>query len=215
VRNAKRPIRVVMASTDMVYADSSGLPHTETSAVGCASPYAASKAAAEIVAMCYQRTYGIPVRIARTSNLYGGGDLAFQRIIPGTIRAAIQGEAPLIKSDGRPERDYLYVEDAVAGYLLAAREHKEGCGETFNFSATAPVSVSTVVKTILELMERTDLTPRVVGKSTDEIAVRHSSSARARQELGWIADSSLESGLKKTIAWYRAHISEIETQAHN
>ena len=114
----------------------------------------------------YQRTYGIPVCIARTSNLYGGGDSTFQRIIPGTIRAVMRGEAPVINSDGRPERDYLYVEDAVTGYMALAEAmgQRELGGQTFNFSAASPVSVSKIVDTILTLMERTDLKPRVLGR---------------------------------------------------
>ncbi len=217
VRNAGQPIRVVMASTDVVYGDSSELPYTEASPMEGMFPYAASKVCAELLGNCYHRTYGVMVSIARTSNLYGGGDLGFQRIIPGTIRSVICGEAPVINSNGLPERDYLYVEDAVSAYMLlaAAMERPEVCGQTFNFSSEMPVSVLTVVETILKLMGRADLKPRVLGQGANETPVRHSSSSRARERLGWFADSSLESGLEKTIAWYRSHANEVHLEARN
>jgi len=217
VRNAGQIIRVVVASSDIVYESSRELPYTETSPMEGMSPYAASKACAELLAKSYHRFYGVRVCIARTSNLYGGGDLAFQRIIPGTIRSVIRGEAPVINSNGHSERDFLYVEDAVAGYLLlaAAMERAQICGEAFNFSAETPITVSVLVETILKLMERWDLNPQVLGQCADEIAIKHSPSLRAREELGWCADWSLESALKKTIAWYRAHAYGLHLEAQN
>jgi CDP-glucose 4,6-dehydratase len=217
VRTSRQPVKMLLASTDMVYADTGDVPFTEASAVCGLNPYAASKVCAELVAKSYQRTYGIPVCIARTCNLYGGGDSTFQRIIPGTIRAVNRGEVPVINSDGRPERDYLYVEDAVSGYMLLAQAmgQRELAGETFNFSAASPVSVLKIVDTILTLMKRTDLKPQVLGRCANELSLRHSSSTKARQELGWSASTTLDAGLKKTIAWYGAHKNEMRMEAQN
>lgn len=213
VRCAGTKIRVLLASTEMVYGDS--LPSEAGFADGL-SPYAASKVCAELLAKSYHRTYGIPVCIVRTSNLYGGGDLSFERIIPGAIRAVIRGESPVINGNGLQERDYLYIEDAISGYTLlaAAMEDDAICGETFNFSTGALVTVSKVVKTILALMERTDLKPRVLGGSASP-SVKASSSSKAKEKLGWSAGTSLEAGLTKTIAWYRAHTNELRLEAQN
>jgi CDP-glucose 4,6-dehydratase len=207
VRNVGMPVRTILASTDMVYGESSEGAQSEESPIKAVSPYAASKACADVLGWSYHRTYGAKICVARMSNLYGGGDFGFQRIIPGTIRAVLRGEAPVIKSNGLPERDYLYVEDAVRGYLLlaTAMEQPEVCGQTFNFSSEAPVSVLNVVELILKLMGRTDLKPEVLGHG-NETSIRRTSSFKARETLGWSADSTLESGLKKTIEWYQSHM---------
>jgi len=200
VRNAGRPIRVVLASTPL-----EGM-----------SPYAASKVCCEVIARCYHQTYRVMLAIARTTNLYGGGDLSFERIIPGTIRAVLCGESPLINSDGLAERDYLYVEDAVTGYLLLAEamEHSDLGGETFTFGTESPVTVLKTVETILKLMGRLDLRPRVLGLSGNA-SFRHSSSEATRKRLGWAPAATLESGLKKTIEWYQGHASELNLEIRN
>jgi CDP-glucose 4,6-dehydratase len=217
VRRTGRKIGVLIASSDMVYGESDGAPSTEASFTRGSSPYAASKLCAELLAKCYHEGYGVSTAIARTSNVYGGGDFNFERIVPSTIRAVMRGEAPTINSSGRPERDYLYVGDAVAGYarLASSLEDKAVSGETFNFSSGTPVSVSAIVEMILRLMERTDLNPRVLGQCTNEISTRHSSPAKAIQVLGWRPETSLESGLKKTISWFQAHANEACAEAHN
>ena len=216
-RKVGRKIRVILASTEMVYGDSLAVPYTEDAPADNLSPYAASKICAEVLAKSYHRTYGIPVCIARTSNLYGGGDWGFERIIPGTIRAVMRGEAPVIKSDAARRRDYLYIEDAISGYMVMAEamEREEVTGDTFNLSCDAPVSMATLVETILRLMERTDLRPQVLGEVASDTPVRHSSSSKARTKLGWCAETSLVAGLKKTIEWYQAHRNEVRLEAQN
>lgn len=216
VRTAARPVQVVVASSEAAFDNPVGARETETPAEAL-SPYAASKACAEFLAKCYNGSYGIMVTVARTSNLYGGGDLSYQRIIPGTIQSVIRGEAPVIRSSGLPKRDYLYVEDAVSGYICLARamDRPEVCGETFSFTTGTAVSVLTVVETILRLMQRMDLKPTILRQETNEIPVRHTPSSRPRAEIGWCPDSSLVSGLEKTIAWYRSHAAEVCAEEQN
>ncbi|HVZ17879.1 MAG TPA: SDR family NAD(P)-dependent oxidoreductase [Terriglobales bacterium] len=217
VRMTGRNINVLLASSDMVYGESAATPSTEIAPTRGRSPYAASKLCAELLADCYHQSFSVPVCIARTTNLYGGGDLNFERIVPSTIRAVMRGEAPLINSSGLPERDYLYIEDAIAGYLLLAEAMDDRAirGETFNFSSGKAISVSTVVETILRLMQRTDLQPLILGRHSGEISIRHSSSAKAQEMLGWQPQTSLETGLKKTIEWYEAHAKEACVEAQN
>jgi CDP-glucose 4,6-dehydratase len=210
-----RKIGVMVASTDMVYANSAEPPYTEGSPVDAPTPYAASKLCAEMLAMCYYQTYGLPVCIARTSNVYGGGDTSFERIIPGTISSILHGKAPVIQSNGMPQREYLYVEDVVAGYmrLATAMDDQEIWGQTFNFSSGRPVRVLEVVGTILKLMHREDLKPTVLEESLSDTDVRHTSSIKATQRLGWHAETALEDGLEKTISWYQEHANELLTEA--
>jgi CDP-glucose 4,6-dehydratase len=208
-------IGVMLASTDMVYANSARPPYTESSPVETPSPYAASKFCAELVAQSYHKTYGLPVCIARTSNVYGGGDTSYERIIPGTIRSVLRGEVPVIRSNGLPQREYLYVEDAIAGYMLlaASMQDQEKCCEIFNLSSDMPLSVLAVVETIVRLMHREDLTPRVLEGKLNDTDIRHSSSSKAKQKLGWRAETSLEAGLEKTISWYQEHANELVMEA--
>ena len=214
---ADKQIRVIIASTEVVYADTGQLPHTEDSPVIGSSPYAASKLCAEVLARSYHQTYGLPVCIARTSNVYGGGDASFERIIPGTICAALRDEHPVIRSHGQAEREYLYVEDAVAGYLMlgAAMQAENIPGQIYNFTSGTPVSVLTIVETILRLMGKKELTPRVLGEKLDGAEVRHASSAKASRQLGWRAETSLEDGLMKTISWYQSHAHELLMEAQS
>jgi CDP-glucose 4,6-dehydratase len=217
VRSVGRRVRVIVASTDTVYKSGCTLPYTEDSETDAASPYAASKLCAEMVAKCYREASGIPVCVVRTSNLYGGGDFSFERIIPGTIRSVLRDEAPVINGDGRAQRDYLYIEDAIAGYLLLAEAMEEGSigGETFNFGSGVPVSVAAVVDAILEVMQRKDLAPKVLGKPNGENSVRYVSAAKAERKLGWRAETTLRAGLTKTISWYQAHESVLRVEAQN
>jgi CDP-glucose 4,6-dehydratase len=214
VRVSGKPIRVVLASTDTISGrellPQANPPETIT-------PYAASKACAELLSRTYHDTYGLQICIARTSNLYGGGDMGFQRLIPGTIRSVINGEAPVINSSGLKERDYLYVEDAVRGYMMlaAAMERPEISGQTFSFASGSPRSVTAVVDIILALMGRSDLKPRVLNQTADEGSIEYLPSAMVSEQLGWSPGSTLESGLKKTIEWYRLHNNKLDLEAGN
>jgi CDP-glucose 4,6-dehydratase len=170
-------------------------------------PYDASKAAADILARTYAHTYGLPVAVSRCGNLFGGGDLNWSRIVPGTIRSVLEGERPVIRSNGTLVRDYLYVRDAAEGALRLA--HAVGYrddlrGAAFNFSGGNRRSVLQVVRRILQLM-RSPLEPEILGTARFEIPEQRVSSARARRDLGWRPTARFSDGLRETIAWYRAY----------
>lgn len=211
VRMSGRPVRVVMASTDAVYGDDCPTVFTEESPVVGTSPYAVSKICAENVALSYRRHFDVRVAVARSGALYGGGDLAFQRVIPGTIQAVLRNEAPVIRSDGSPVREYLYVEDAVEGYLRLAEalDRPDMEASTFNLSGEQPVSVLGVVRAILSQLDRPDLEPKVLGRPSGTLSRVHTSGARARELLGWRASTSLEAGLERSVRWYRTHVEEV------
>jgi CDP-glucose 4,6-dehydratase len=149
----------------------------------------------------------MPLAIARCANIYGGGDLNFSRLIPGTIRSVLQGERPVIRSDGTPIRDYLYVDDAVAAYLtLAERVTREDVrGQAFNFGTDSPIAALDLARLILEISGRPGLEPDVrgIGTPAGEIDKQYLDSARARNSLGWAARVRLRDGLRRTLAWYR------------
>jgi CDP-glucose 4,6-dehydratase len=167
-----------------------------------------SKAVTDMLAQTYAVTYGLPVAITRCGNLYGGGDLNWSRIIPGTIRSVLRGEAPEIRSDGTFVRDYLYVRDAATGVLMladAVGDRAELAGTAFNFAAGVRMPVIDIVRRILRLMD-SDLEPVVLSLPLKEIQDQRVSAARARRLLGWRPRSSVDAGLRETIAWYREHL---------
>lgn len=205
-RRSPKVTRVVIPSSDKAYGAHERLPYTEdTPLLGC-HPYDVSKACADIIARAYVATYGLPVSITRCANLYGGGDLNWSRIFPGTIRSVIRGEHPVIRSDGTPLRDYLYVRDAVHAYLVLAEHLDEPTviGEAFNFGMDDPKSVLEMVRAIIAVSEYPHLEPVVLGDAPHEIQAQYMDSSKARRMLGWTPHYSLEGGLRETLAWYRA-----------
>lgn len=207
IRQTARPTRVIIASSEVAYSNSPELPYTEDLPLGALSPYGVSKSCSELLGRSYHHTYGLSVCVARCSNLYGDGDLNFSRIVPGTIQSLLRGDPPVIRSNGRLVRDYLYIADAVYAYLtLAEAMTKPGVsGEVFNFSSEQPVSVLEIVETISRLMGRQDLTPQILAEPSDETTVKHVSSVKAKTRLGWSARVPLDVGLIRTIQWYRNH----------
>jgi CDP-glucose 4,6-dehydratase len=200
--------RIVVASSDKAYGDASGRPYREDMPLRAHHPYDMSKAVTDMLAQTYAVTYGLPVAITRCGNLYGGGDLNWSRIIPGTIRSVLRGEAPQIRSDGTFVRDYLYVRDAATGVLMLADalgERPELAGTAFNFAAGFRMPVIDLVRRILALMD-SDLEPVVLNLPLKEIQDQRVSAARARRLLGWRPRSSVDAGLRETIAWYREHL---------
>jgi CDP-glucose 4,6-dehydratase len=196
--------RVVVASSDKAYGEQPELPYTEEMPLLASHPYDASKSCTDMLARTYALTYGLPVAIARCGNIYGGADLNWSRVVPGTIRSLLRGDRPVIRSDGTYVRDYLYVEDAVEAYLLLAdRVDQEAVrGEAFNFSTESWVTVREIVELICKLM-KSDLEPDVRNVARSEIASQSLSAAKAKSVLGWEARWDLERGLGETIAWYR------------
>ena len=203
--------RVIVASSDKAYGAQERLPYTEDMPLLGRYPYDVSKTCADLIAQSYFATYRVPVSITRCANLYGGGDLNFNRIVPGTIRSALLGERPIIRSDGMFVRDYLYAKDAVAGYLCLA-EHMEDPtlhGQAFNFSAGFHISVLDLTRIILALAGRPDLEPQVLHQAQHEIREQRLSADKAQHLLGWSAAYSPETALGETTAWYRQYLSRL------
>lgn len=202
--------RVIVASSDKAYGEHDVLPYEESHALRGAHPYDVSKSCADLISLSYHRTYGLPVCITRCGNLFGAGDLNFNRIVPGTIRAVHDSQRPVIRSDGSPLRDYIHVRDAVSAYLLLAEAmgDREILGHAFNFGTAQPLSVLEITRKILELMNRPDLEPNVLNEARGEILHQYLSSEKARRILGWQPVASIDSGLKATIGWYREYLSQ-------
>lgn len=197
--------RIVVASSDKAYGETESLPYTEDTPLRGSSPYDVSKSCADLLAHTYYRTYGLPVAIARCGNIFGGGDLNWSRVVPGTILSLLKGESPDIRSDGTNLRDYLYVKDAVEGYLaLLGRIGEPGVtGQAFNFGPGKPTSVVKIVELLRGLMRRMDLTPRILNTARGEIREQWLDAAKAGRILKWTPRYSLEDGLRETIRWYQ------------
>ena len=200
--------RVVFASSDKAYGAHDELPYREEYALQPTAPYEASKAAADLIARSYWHSYGLPVAVTRFANIYGGGDLNFSRLIPEAVSAAIQGRAPVLRSDGSPERDFLYVEDAAAAYLAIADglDRDEVRGEAFNAGGGRSYRVGDVVAMIAKL-SGTGVEPDVQGEGNPEgeIDRQYVDPTKLRERLGWEPAVGLEEGLRRTIVWYREH----------
>jgi len=196
--------RVVVASSDKAYGESATLPYTEDMPANGKHPYDVSKSCTDLLALAYAHTYEAPVVVARCGNIYGGGDLNWSRIVPGTIRSVWQGQRPVIRSNGRYTRDYIFVQDVVDAYLALAEHCSEvGVrGEAFNFSPETRITVLEIAQIIQRLMGRPDLDPVILDQARAEIRDQYLDSSKARQRLGWHARSSIEAGLKDTIGWY-------------
>jgi CDP-glucose 4,6-dehydratase len=205
---AKRIERVVVASSDKAYGSHTQLPYTEDAPLQGRFPYDASKSCADLISLSYHATYGTPIAVTRCGNLYGGGDLNWNRLIPGTIRSGLVGERPIVRSDGKFVRDYFYVKDASRAYMRLAEHMPDGgcVGEAFNFGNEEPIDVLTVVASILRLLEREDLLPDVRNEASNEIREQYLDCGKARRILDWSPEYTLESGLMETIGWYRAHV---------
>lgn len=212
-RTSEKLKRLIIASTDKVYGEPIKLPITEDHPLLAAYPYDASKACVERLARTYFTTYGLPVTITRCCNIYGGGDLNFSRIIPGTIKSIILNQNPIIRSDGTPVRDFIYVKDVANAYIILAENMGKTVidGEAFNFGSNAPINMLDLVKKIIEVSGRTHLKPDVQGtKRPDaEIDEQYLSSEKAKRLLRWALRFDLESGLKETIKWYENYFSKI------
>lgn len=204
-RRSPKVRQIVMASSDKAYGDHDELPYNEETPLQGRHPYDVSKSCADLISQVYAKTYELPVVVTRCGNFYGGGDLNWNRIVPGTIRSVLRGQRPVIRSDGQYVRDYFYVEDGAAAYTLLAErlaENRELAGAAFNFSNENQVRVTEIVETLLRLMN-SDLKPEVRNEATNEIRNQYLSAARAREVLSWQPLFTLEQGLKLTIDWYR------------
>jgi CDP-glucose 4,6-dehydratase len=211
-RRSPRVKSIVVASSDKAYGDQERLPYDESTPLQGEHPYDVSKSCADLIAHAYAVSYDVPVAITRCGNFYGGGDLNWNRLVPGTIRSVLHGERPVIRSDGTLVRDYFYVEDGVGANMRLAealRERPELAGEAFNFSNELQVSVMDLVGRILARMG-SSLEPDVRNEASHEIKHQYLSAAKARRMLDWTPSFELDAGLERTVAWYRdflAHAS--------
>lgn len=211
-RHAPRIKQILIASSDKAYGAHHQLPYNEDTPLQGRHPYDCSKSCADLIAQSYAWTYDLPVGITRCGNLYGGGDLNWNRLIPGTIRSVLQGQAPVIRSDGQFTRDYLYVEDAANAYLHLAEALANGKahpGDAFNFGHNQPITVLEVVQQILRAAQRTDLQPEILSQGGDEIRAQYLDSSRAYEVLDWRPQFSLDEGLARTLEWYREFLKSI------
>jgi CDP-glucose 4,6-dehydratase len=203
-RRSPRVAQVVVASSDKAYGEQEKLPYDESTPLQGRHPYDVSKSAADLIAQSYAVTYGLPVGITRCGNFFGGGDLNWSRLVPGTIRSVLRGQRPVIRSDGKFIRDYFYVEDGAAAYTfmaeqLAANPDLRGCA--LNFSNEEPLTVLEMVERLLRVLA-TDLEPQVLGEASNEIRDQYLSAARARA-MGWKPLFGIDDALERTVSWYR------------
>lgn len=200
---------VVVASSEKAYGQPQYLPFQEEHPLHGRHPYDVSKSAVDLIAQTYAHTYQLPVAITRFSNLYGGGDLNWNRLLPGSIRSVLRGQAPVIRSDGSFKRDYVYVEDAVRAYMILAERAREPgiCGQAFNFGLGEPVSALEVVKTIIRVSEYPHLQPIILDEVRNEIRDEYLQAQKAQSVLAWRPEHDLESGLTRTMAWYRQFLN--------
>jgi len=200
--------QIVVASSDKAYGDQAVLPYTEETPLQGRHPYDVSKTCSDLIAHTYAVSYGLPVAITRCGNFFGGGDLNWNRIVPGTVQSVVRGERPVIRSNGLFVRDYLYVEDGAAAHMLLAERLAADPtlrGEAFNFSIEVRLTVREMVLRILSLMKST-LEPEVRNEASNEILQQCLSSKKARERFGWAPLFSLDEGLLRTIAWYREYL---------
>lgn len=201
---------IVVASSDKAYGEQERLPYTEDSPLQGRNPYDVSKSCADLIAQSYGKTYGLPVSISRCGNFFGGGDLNFSRLVPGTIRSLYFGKNPAIRSDGSYIRDYIYVEDAVSSYetLTEKTELNNFHGEAFNFSNEVQLTVLQMVEKIIDRMGKKELKPVIKKEVKGEIRNQHLSARKAREVLGWKSEWEIDNGLDETIKWYVSYFNK-------
>jgi CDP-glucose 4,6-dehydratase len=201
--------RVVIASSDKAYGDSAVLPYTEDMPLAGRHPYDVSKSCTDLLATTYSHTYGTPVAIVRCGNIYGGGDLNWSRIVPGTIRSCLNEERPIIRSDGKFLRDYIYVKDVVAAYLAVAMalDKRDMHEHAYNISPERAVTVLDIVNEIQKLLNATHLEPDIRNEARSEIRDQYLSCTRATEVLKWAPRFTLTDGLRETISWYRGFLA--------
>lgn len=200
---------MIVASSDKAYGQQEKLPYKEGFPLNGYFPYDASKVCTEVLARCYFMSYNLPLAITRNANTYGPADMNFSRIIPDVIIRLIKNEQPVIRSDGTPVRDYMYVKDAVSAYMILAENlhRKEVTGNAFNFGTNKPISVLELYNKIIKLMGK-NVKPKILGTAKNEIDMQYLDSANARKVLKWEPKYDLDSGLKETIEWYKNFFSK-------
>jgi CDP-glucose 4,6-dehydratase len=206
--NSDKIKSVVVASSDKAYGTSKFLPYDEDTPLMGEGPYDVSKSCTDLIAQSYFKTYGVPVVIARCGNIYGGGDLNWSRIVPGTVKSLLEGNTPEIRSNGKYLRDYIYVEDVVDAYMSMAKSAFEGKthGEAFNFSREEPINVLDIYSEICVATIGNYVTPTIMDCAPHEIVDQHLSSKKARETIGWESRYTLSESLNTTVEWYKKYI---------
>lgn len=201
--------RTIVASSDKAYGEHEQLPYKEDFCLNGLTPYETSKSCTDLLSRTYAKTYGLPVAVTRCGNIYGGGDLNWSRIIPGTIRSVLNNERPIIRSDGTLIRDYIYILDVVNAYMTIAEQldRKEVAGQAFNLGTKTPISVLELVKKIIHLTQK-KLEPQILNEAKNEIPAQYLDWAKAKRVLGWEPKHNLEDGLKETLHWYKEFFSK-------
>ena len=208
-RRSPKVKQVVVASSDKAYGDQEKLPYDEGTPLQGRNPYDCSKSCADLITCSYAKAFGVPAVITRCGNFYGGGDLNFNRIVPGTFSSVLQGQRPVIRSDGKFVRDYFYVEDGAEAYMLLAEalaKKPELAGEAFNFSNEIQVDVLELVNKMLKMAGRIDLQPVILNEVNHEIRHQYLSAEKSRKILGWKPRFTLDQGLQRTFEWYKEYI---------
>ena len=206
VRNSELVERLIVASSDKAYGEQKELPYKEGTPLQGSNSYDVSKTCSDLIAQAYYNTYKIPVAIARLGNIYGGGDLNFNRIVPGTIKSLLFNQRPIIRSDGTFIRDYFYVKDAVSAYLALCQKLKSRnvIGQAFNFGSGERLSVLEIVYKITNLMGKTKIKPKILNTAKGEIKEQWLSCEKAKKILGWKPKYKSENGMLETIEWYKS-----------
>ena len=208
VRQTKTVRGVIVASSEKAYGEQDNLPYREGFPLQGRHPYAVSKSCGDLIAQSFAHTYDLPIAVTRCSNLYGGGDLNWNRLIPGTIRSVLYGERPTLRSNGAFQRDYLYVVDAVRGNLMLAESlvDPDVAGQPFNLGSGCPVPALEVVRTIVALSGHPELDPIILNEVRNEILDEFLSHEKAQKAVGWRPNYTLAEGLRETLSWYRAYL---------
>lgn len=211
-RQSKTVERIVVASSDKAYGDHEQLPYTEEAPLQGLQPYAVSKSCADMIARTYAGTYDMPIGVTRCGNIYGGGDLNWDRIVPGTMRSVLRGERPEIRSDGTFQRDFLYVDDIVDAYLRLAEHLDDPAfhGQAFNFGMDNPRTARELVDAIIAISDYPEFEPIILNQANHEIKNQYLSSDKAHRLLGWKPRYSLKQGLQLTMDWYEQYMIEVE-----
>ncbi len=209
-RTSKTVKGIIVTSSDKAYGQQEELPYTEDSQLNGYYPYDASKACEEIIARSYYMTYNMPLAITRNGNTYGPADMNMSRIVPEIVTSLLKGKRPVIRSDGSPERDYMYIKDSVSAHLTLAENlhRKEVLGQAFNFGTGNPISVMDLYKKIASIMGKSSIKPKILSKAQNEIDRQYLDSTKAKKILGWEARYGLDSGIRETIEWYKGYFSK-------
>ena len=210
-RVIKTAPKVVVASSDKAYGVQKDLPYTEEMPLLGLYPYDVSKVCADILARSYSVTFGLPIAVTRNANTYGGGDLNFSRIIPDAVSCILRGKQFLIRSDGTPLRDYMYIEDAVTGYIALAEQvdREDVRGQAFNFGSAQGISVIELFKRIAKICGRPDLQPKILGEAKNEIDSQYLAIDKAKRILNWEPKWDLDEGIRMTVDWYRQYFKTL------